>query len=368
MKEIRIGIAGAGGIIQAHMRALKLYETIFEDTMGKPVIVSIADVNEEAAKAAALRFGIPSYYTDVDDVLNSGIDLVIIGLPDHIHFEVSKKALEMGIHVFCEKPLARTERECLELADLAEAKGLVNYAGYLYTTSAQHLYVKELVDSGRLGQITRVRGTFDEDSKLDPTLPIAWRHLKKYAESGALGDTCTHLLSALHMILGDAKRVVGISSIAIPKRPLTAGSAEMGDVETEDIVEFLIEFESGAIGALGANRLGTGRHQGFAYEIQGTKGSVAIEHEEFNVVHVYFNEDNVKDRGWRKVYMTKEHTGLESVMHSGEYTWMMVAEYQKLFEALNGKSYVSDFRYAAKVEHTVSGVLQSIEENHWVTL
>ena len=65
-------------------------------------------------------------------------------------------------------------------------------------------YAAELVKSGKLGKIMRVHAT-DQDILLDPSIPIAWRHINKLAGSGALGDLCSHLLSVSQMIMGDRR-------------------------------------------------------------------------------------------------------------------------------------------------------------------
>ncbi len=105
-------------------------------------------------------------------------------------------------------------------------------------------YVAELVKSGKLGKIMRVHATYDQDMLLDPSIPIAWRHINKLAGSGALGDLCSHLLSVSQMIMGDMSEVLGVQSIVIPERPVKAGSTEMGKVENDDLITFFVKYEN----------------------------------------------------------------------------------------------------------------------------
>lgn len=139
----------------------------------------------------------------MDVVTDPAVDLVDVATPNSMHYEMAKAALENGKHVFCEKPLSLTAEQSRELADLAKEKGVVNYCGFSNIMNPANQYVKELVQSGRLGKIMRVHATYDQDMLLDPSLPLAWRHINKQAGSGALGDLCSHLLSVSQMIIGD---------------------------------------------------------------------------------------------------------------------------------------------------------------------
>ena len=146
----------------------------------------------------------------------------------------------------------------------------------------------------------RVHATHDQDMLLDPSIPIAWRHINKLAGSGALGDQCSHLLSVSQMIMGDMSEVLGVQSIVIPERPVKAGSTEMGKVENDDLITFLVKYENGAIGDFSSSVWQTYRKNYFYYEIQGTEGSVVYDLERMCEVQVYFKADADKDnyRDW----------------------------------------------------------------------
>lgn len=79
------------------------------------------------------------------------------------------------------------------------------------------------MQSGALGRIMRVHATYDQDMLLDPKIPLAWRHIRKLAGSGALGDLCSHLLSVSQIILGDIDEVMGMDATVIPERATKTG-------------------------------------------------------------------------------------------------------------------------------------------------
>ena len=113
-------------------------------------------------------------------------------------------------------------------------------------------------------------GRYDQDQLLDPTLPITWRHINKFAGCGALGDLGSHLLSVSQFIMGDISAVNAMSTTIFPERPKAKGSSEMAPVENEDIISFMIEYANGAKGMISSSRVATGRKNYLAYEIQST--------------------------------------------------------------------------------------------------
>ncbi|WP_246040380.1 Gfo/Idh/MocA family protein, partial [Ectobacillus funiculus] len=110
-------------------------------------------------------------------------------------------------------------------------------------------------------------------------------------------------------ILGDINNVNALSKIVIPQRPKQAGSSELADVENDDLITILAEYENGAVGTIGASRVATGRKNYLAFEIQGTEGSVYYSLERMNEVNVYFTSDDGADRGFRNVFLGPDHKG-----------------------------------------------------------
>lgn len=105
MSKLRLGVIGVGGIaVGRHIPAFrKLKEEV--------TIVAVSDVNIERAKSVAEEFDIPHSYEDYRDML-SEVDAVVVCTPNKFHSEITVHALEAGVHVLCEKPMAMTAEEC----------------------------------------------------------------------------------------------------------------------------------------------------------------------------------------------------------------------------------------------------------------
>lgn len=374
MSDVRIGLIGAGWMGRAHTTAFLNALMAFGPEYGRPVFEIVSDVNESAAKQASEQLGFSRYTTDWMDVItDENVDVVDIATPNAFHYEIAKAALEYGKNVYCEKPLTLTAEQSLELAELAKSKAVINYVGYNNVMNPANAYIKDLIDSGELGKITKFSGTYDQDQLLDEQLPITWRHINKFSGSGALGDLGSHLLSVSQYLLGDIESVNAISKTIIPERPVKADTKEMAKVENEDIIGILANYENGAIGLISASRIAAGRKNYLSYEIQGTKGSVYYSLERMNEVFVYFTSDNERDKGFRQVFLGPEHKGYSAFNPAAGinigYNDMKVLEAHELLSAVTkGTPYVADFEFAAKIDRTVSAILKSMKENTWINV
>lgn len=372
MKEIRIGLVGAGWMGKAHSSALLDAQMLFGPEYGIAVFEMVADTNEESAKEAQHKIGFKRRTTNwMELVTDPDIDLVDIATPNAFHYEVAKAALENGKNVYCEKPLSISAEQSKELAQLAAEKKVINYVGFNNTMNPANAYVRDLVQSGKLGKIMRFTGTYDQDQLLDETLPITWRHINKLAGCGALGDLGSHLLSVSQFIMGDIAQVNAMTATVVPKRPKVPGSKELAEVENEDIITFMAKYANGAIGTIAASRVATGRKNYLSYEIQGTKGSVHYDLERMGEVQVYFHSDEEADRGFRTVLLNPKHKGYSAFQPAGgisiAYNDMKILEVHELFAAITqGESYVCDFEFGYKIDRTVSAVLESAQKNEWV--
>ena len=374
MKEIRIGLVGAGWMGKAHSSAFLDAQMLFGPDYGTAVFEIVADSNEDSAKEACHKIGFKRMTTDWQDVVSDpDVDLVDIATPNSFHYIVAREALNNGKHVYCEKPLSISAEQSKELAELAASKGVVNYVGYNNTMNPANAYVRDLVQSGRLGKIMRFVGTYDQDQLLDENLPITWRHINKLAGCGALGDLGCHLLSVSQFIMGDMTEVNAMSATIFPKRPKSAGSSELVEVENEDIMTFMARYANGATGTISASRVATGRKNYLAYEIQGTQGSVYYNLERMGEVNVFFQGDDETDKGFRTVLLNPGHKGYSAFQPAGgiaiAYNDMKILEVHELFAAITkNEPYACDFEFGYKIDRTVEAVLESSNKNNWMKI
>lgn len=124
-------------------------------------IRAIASRDKKKAEAAADRMGIPKAYGSYEELLRDPeIEAVYNPMPNHLHVPWSIKAAEAGKHVLCEKPLSVTVAEARELQRVQEKTGMKIGEAFMVRTNPQWLRARELVRSGRIGQLRSIAGYY----------------------------------------------------------------------------------------------------------------------------------------------------------------------------------------------------------------
>jgi predicted dehydrogenase len=135
--RLRIGLIGAGLVGQA------AHAHFLWDERERFDFVALADQSAAVRAAVGDRYGIPERHAALDGLLPLGLDAVVIGMPDAFHADVACQALEAGLHVLCEKPLALSLEECDRIAAAREASGRVLQVGTMKRFDPAYLRLLE---------------------------------------------------------------------------------------------------------------------------------------------------------------------------------------------------------------------------------
>lgn len=151
------------------------------------------------AEAYASEWDIPKAYDSYEAMLaDPEIDVVYNPLPNHLHAEWTVKALQAGKHVLCEKPLALTLQEVDSIITASQATGRWAAEAFMYRHHTQTLKIKELVDSGAIGDLQLIKGSFS----FVLTREGNYRFIKEYG-GGSLWDVGCYPVSFARMIVGE---------------------------------------------------------------------------------------------------------------------------------------------------------------------
>jgi predicted dehydrogenase len=246
------------------------------EQLGLAELVAICDPSEETRRTAGERFGVAERYADYRELLGrADLDVVTIATPNSSHEVIAIAALEAGKHVLCEKPLALTydgARRMEEAARRAGRKTSVNFR-YRWVPSAR--YLKELVETGEVGQVHELFMTYLNAGVHDPNQPIRWRQTR--AEGGGnLRDIGSHLIDLAHWLVGPVRRVYAQRRTFTPERP-TDGGPERVPVDVDDAATCLLEFASGASGLMNVSGMALGRVNHQRIELYGSKAGAVYE-------------------------------------------------------------------------------------------
>ena len=198
---IRIGVVGVGAIAQiAHIPVLS--------KMRGAQLVALCDNDGPKARSLADRFGVPDVFTDIEDLLEfDELDAVIITTPNHLHEPHVLSAIQAGVDVLCERPLALTARgveRLLSAAQRAERK-VLTALNHRFRSDVQAL--DRFLRGGELGRLTGVRaGHYQIKKSLE-----GWRHRRAEAGGGAFFEYGLPLLD-LALWLADFPEPVRVSA------------------------------------------------------------------------------------------------------------------------------------------------------------
>jgi predicted dehydrogenase len=162
-------------------------------------IVAICSRDEKSAKAAAENLSIPRYYGDYESMLNDPeIDAIYNPLPNHLHNEWTKKAMNCGKHVLCEKPLTLDSNQIKELILLRDKLGVHVGEAFMVRTHPQWINAMNRIRHGELGKLRAIQGFFSY-FKTDPT---NIRNIFEYG-GGALWDIGCYPVHTSRYVFGE---------------------------------------------------------------------------------------------------------------------------------------------------------------------
>ncbi|WP_333811354.1 Gfo/Idh/MocA family oxidoreductase [Timonella senegalensis] len=319
-RELGVAMIGYAFMGAAHSQGWRTAPHFFDLPL-HPAMRVVAGRNAANVEAAAHTLGWAESSTSWHDLLErDDIDVIDICTPGDSHHEIAIAALEAGKHVLCEKPLANSVKEAEEMAAAAEraaANGVLAMVGFTYRRVPAIQLARKLVADGKIGEIHHVRAQYLQDWLTDPSAPLSWRLDKAKAGSGALGDIGAHIVDMTQFITGQSiTEVSGALRTFVSQRPVAEefaglsgkGGSEMGPVTVDDSATFLAQLSGGAVGVYEATRFANGRKNAIRIEINGSKGSLAFDFEDMNVLHFFDGTEPGETAGFRRIVVTEpEH-------------------------------------------------------------
>ena len=282
---VRIGVVGAGRAGMIHARA-------FHAAVDDAVLVGVSDPDPEARADAARVLGGPAF-ADHRELLESGLDGVVVVAPTTFHRDIVVEALTAGTHVLCEKPMAMTVAECEDMIAAAESASATLQIGFMRRFDAGFRRAKDLVDQGRIGAVVMVKSL-----TRGPSTPRPWMY-DIAASNGPLAEVSSHDIDALRWLSGS--EVMSLYAVAGNFR---SDEARADWPDFYDTVLLSTRMRNGSLGLVdGAQGVRYGYDS--RVEILGTHGRIDVGSLEANRVVVH-EHDGVSRQdivpSWRDLY------------------------------------------------------------------
>lgn len=244
---VKVGVIGLGTMGQTHAAAYTQLPNV--------ELIALADLRPDTLNGVLAGLPLKRYHSAEELIADREIDMVDICLPTHLHKQYAMKVIAAKKHLFCEKPLARTEQEGLEMVDAAKAAGITFAVGHVLRFFPEYVTAKNVIDQGRLGKVGMVR-TYRGGGGF-PYGTENW--YSSYANSGGLVlDMIIHDFDFLRWCFGEVERVY-------------AKATTFRDYNRLEYALVTLRFQSGVIAHVEGSWLNQGAFA-TAYEIAGSNG------------------------------------------------------------------------------------------------
>jgi predicted dehydrogenase len=258
MKPLRIAIIGCGLIGQKRAAA------------AHPHVVTVtADVDITRAQALAAKHGAAAF-SSWQQAVATDVDVIVVATSHDGLAEIARSALLAGKHVLIEKPGGRTAKELIEIAQLAEAKGLVAKVGFNHRFHPSFVEAKQMLTSGEFGPVLFVRAAYGHGGR--PGYEKEWRFQREVSGGGQLIDQGAHLIDLSRWLMGEVTKASGVLRTFF------------WDAEVEDNCFVSLETSAGSVAWLHAGWTEWKNRFSFEimardakFEIQGLGGSYGVE-------------------------------------------------------------------------------------------
>jgi predicted dehydrogenase len=270
---IRAGLIGAGFIGEIHARAIR---------SAGAVLTAVADGAPDRTLVAASRLGARAALSAEDLISSPDVDVVHICTPNHLHAELTRRAIRAGKHVVCEKPLATTSAEADDLAAQAELAGVVAAVPFIYRYYPMVREARARVLDGSTGPVRIIHGSYlqdwlsrpgDRNWRVDPSLG---------GMSRTFADIGIHWCDLVEFVTGHRiLRLAATLLTSVPIRPaVDPASQALQQVTTEDAATILFETDQRAIGSLVVSQVTPGRKNRLWLSLDGAEASLAFDQEQ----------------------------------------------------------------------------------------
>jgi predicted dehydrogenase len=226
MENVRLGIVGLGNMGKAHLNNIR---------SGKVPGMRVTAMCESVGTLPAQLEG-ETPFTDVNAMIKSGkIDAILICTPHFSHTTIGIAALNNGLHVLVEKPISVHKADCERLIAAHTDKSKIFAAMFNMRTNATFRKVKDLIDSGELGQVRRVHWEVTNWFRTNYYYATGgWRGTWKGEGGGVLMNQCPHNLDLFQWMFGMPQRVRGFCQFG-----------RFHEIEVEDDVTAVLQYDSG---------------------------------------------------------------------------------------------------------------------------
>ncbi len=230
MKRFRVGIVGCGAIFPMHAHSVAALE--------KAEIVAVCDIRRDRAERQAAQFGGAAYDDFAELIDKAGLDAVHICTPHYLHAPMAVYALEHGVHVLVEKPMAIHYADALKMNAAQQVRGAVLDVIFQNRYNLVSQKILQVLQGGELGRVVCARAMVAWNRPDSYYSSSDWKGTWDKEGGGVLINQAVHTLDLMRYFIGSEVAAVEAS---LAQRKNTS-------IEVEDTAEGMVTFQNGAYG------------------------------------------------------------------------------------------------------------------------
>lgn len=267
MQDIRVGIVGSGF-------GTRVILPCFQAAKGSKVVALVSRTPKKI-EGLAREYKVPQVFDSLDAMLKiDGLDLVCVAVPPFLHREMVEKAIAVGKHVLCEKPLALNVAEAEQICACAKKSGRLHMIDHQLRFQPNIRKIKSILDSGTLGTVGRVEISYLTATRVDPTTPWDWWS-DEQAGGGQLNALGSHYIDMLRWWFGEIVSAQGHIKTVIPQRK-SVEDGKTRDVTSDEYAELHLELEGGMCASVVVSTV-VADEPGIRIRVEGQNGSLVLD-------------------------------------------------------------------------------------------
>lgn len=380
-KVIGVGIIGYGFMGKTHAYGYQNLPLYYKDLPYRAKLVGVCNRTLSKAEEAKEDLGFDFATNNSDDVFECpDIDVISICTPNAAHVDDLIKAIKAGKHIYCDKPMVVSTEEIARIRRaISEQKekgiNIVLQMALQNRFFPSTLRAKQLIEDGKLGQVTAFRAKYLHSGSVDANKMAAWRFKKEESGGGVLFDLGSHVCDLVYYLLGEYDKLLVHTNILHKYRKDAAGN----DVEilNDDHVVMMAKMKCGVTGTIEASKLATGINDLLTIEIHGTKGAITLDLSKPDWLYFFDNtipeEELGGERGYKRIECVQRFPVPGGSFPSSKQTigWLRSHAhclYSFLDSVYYNKDTVPGFEEGAYIQDLLEKAYKSAENEEWVEI
>ncbi len=269
-----VAILGFGFIGKVHAYGHLNLPLFYDPPPVRTRLVGVATSNDKTAAKAKATLGFEIATTDQLALIDRpDVDIVHVCTPNDLHLPALLAAIQANKHIYCDKPLTATLAEAEQVAAALPAYRGTSQMTLQYRFWPATLRAKQLIDEGRLGDVSHFRAAYLHAGSIDRAKPLSWKS-NAARGGGVLNDLGSHVIDLMQHLLGPLEPVHAMRRVWSRQRRQLANTSKPIPRVGEDFIMVTMRTAGGAPGVIEASKIATGAEDELRFEIHGERGAL----------------------------------------------------------------------------------------------